>query len=263
MSEYLIFYENIYKRKEKPEEHIEFEKIKGFIKDFNLSGKKCLEIGSAKGIFQNLVDDYTGLDVAKSLATYYKKPYVTVNEDGTYPFEDNTFDGIWSCDTHEHIPNLNQALIELKRVLKPGGIVYFAPAWQVSSWVAEGISVRPYKELTPKQKIIKALIPLRRSVLWRSLFVFPKRIFRHLLFIAGKKYDKMIYKKLKPNYEIFYTSDSDACNSLELHDAILWFESNGFRCISHPMHLKAFLVRTGALVFKKLELKHQNVQAPG
>lgn len=47
-------------------------------------------------------------------------------------------------------------------------------------------------------------------------------------------------------------SDSDACNSLDIHDAILWFESNGFSCLSHPMHFKAFTCHSAqGLVFRK------------
>jgi hypothetical protein len=136
-------------------------------------------------------------------------------------------------------------------VLKPGGVVLFAPAWQCRPWTAAGYAVRPYGDLTIKGKIIKALIPLRDSIWWRSISILPKRISRHLLFILKVRSNEILYKKLKVNYDYFWTSDSDACNSIDPHDAILWFEHNGFKCRSHPMHLNAFLVRTGTLIFKK------------
>jgi len=253
---YRKFYEEIdreerYASQKAPEEHASYQKLINFINEFGLLDKKCLEIGSSVGIFQDMVADYTGLDIAASLSKYYRKPYLIVNEDGSYPFPDHTFDGIWAITVHEHIPNLNQALFELTRVLKVGGVVFFEPAWQCRPWAAEGLAVRPYRELGIWDRLLKALIPLRDSVLWRSLFIFPKRLYRHLLFLLGGKVGQLPYKKLRPNYGHFWTSDSDACNSIDPHDAILWFVSNGFLCLSHPLHLRTFLVRTGPLMFQK------------
>jgi len=250
------FYKNIdrkqiYSATDAPEQHKSFGDLKQFIEEFDLTEKFCLEIGASKGVFQNIVKNYSALDISTSLAKYYQKSFFTVNDDGSYPFDENIFDAIWTIDVHEHIPDINQALFELKRVLKPGGVVYFAPAWQCRPWASEGYAVRQFSDFAIKGKLIKASIPLRDSVLWRSFFIFIKRIFYHLSFLFGKKYYKLIYKKLNANYDIFWTSDSDACNSIDPHDAILWFESNDFKCLSHPLHLKAFFVRAGALIFQK------------
>lgn len=38
------------------------------------------------------------------------------------PFDDNTFDLVFSSHVLEHIPNMNKAIEEIDRVLKPGGI---------------------------------------------------------------------------------------------------------------------------------------------
>jgi len=38
------------------------------------------------------------------------------------PFEDNTFDLLWSMESGEHMPNKAIWLAECKRVLKPGGV---------------------------------------------------------------------------------------------------------------------------------------------
>ena len=37
-------------------------------------------------------------------------------------FPDNTFDGYWSVQTLQHIPDLRKALFEAKRVLRPSGV---------------------------------------------------------------------------------------------------------------------------------------------
>lgn len=257
MSEYKTFYDE--RRQEtyahnyeetSAEKHPHYPELKDFINRFRLSDKRCLEIGSSGGFFQDVVDDYYGTDIAESLAKYYHKPY-KVAEGSYYPFEDDMFDAIWTITVYEHIPELQKALQEIKRLLKPGGVVLFVPAWQCRPWAAEGYAVRPYADFDWTGKLIKASIPIRDSVLWRSIFVFPKRFARHAMFLAGYRFSNIRYRKLKANYEIYWTSDADACNSIDPHDAILWFLSNGFECISHPTHLSAFLVRTGPLVFKK------------
>ena len=232
------------------EMHSRYAELRAFIERFNLGEKRCLEIGSSIGLFQDMVADYWGTDIAESLGQHYHKPY-SVAGNAHYPFEDNMFDAIWTFRAFEHIPALQEALLEVKRLLKPGGVVLFAPAWQCRPWAAEGYAVRPYRDFGMKGKLIKASIPLRNSVLWRSLFIFPKRMFRHLAFITGYRYERSRYNKLKANYEVFWTSDSDACNSIDPHDAILWFLGHGFACLSHPSHLSAFLVRTGGIIFRK------------
>lgn len=234
----------------RPEEHTHYAVLKSFIDNYALQDKKCLEIGSSGGFFQDMVEDYYGTDIAESLSQYYHKPY-RVSEGEQFPFDDQMFDAIWTIAVFEHIPHLQEALLEIQRLLKPSGVVLFAPAWQCRPWAAEGYAVRPYKDFGLKGKLTKASIPLRDSVLWRGLFVFPKRLIRHLRFCLGHQYTDIQYKKLTPNYKVYWVADADACNHIDPHDAILWFASHGFDCLSHPLHARAFMVRTGSLVFRK------------
>lgn len=234
----------------KPEDHAYYLALKAFIDRYQLERKRCLEIGSSGGYFQDMVDDYWGTDIAQSLARYYHKPY-RVASGGHYPFDDAMFDAIWTITVYEHIPELQEALMEIRRMLKPGGVVFFAPAWQCRSWAANGYAVRPYSDFDWKGKLIKASIPLRDSLVWRPMLIFPKRLVRLARFLLGYQYAEIRYKRLVPNYATYWTSDSDACNHIDPHDAILWFQSHGFECLSHPTHLSAFFVRNGALIFKK------------
>ncbi len=231
-------------------DHDWYPALRAFIREHRLQDKRCLEIGSGNGVFQDMVEDYTGTDVAESIAERYHKPYV-VARGGRYPFEDASFDAIWTITVFEHIPELQTALEEVKRLLKPGGVVFFAPAWQCRPWAADGYEVRPFSDFDWKGKLIKASIPVRDHVLWRSLFIFPKRVARHLAFLRGRRFRELLYEKIEANWDTYWVTDADACNSIDPHDAILWFSSNGFDCVSHPSHLRAFLVRTGGLVFKK------------
>jgi len=236
---------------EKPGDHSFYGPLKRFIDGYSLYEKKCLEIGSARGLFQDMVEDYTGTDVAESVRGDFHKPYKVMEPSGRYPFDDEAFDAIWTITVYEHIPDLQKALLEIDRLIKPGGVVFFAPAWQCRPWNADGYPVRPYSDFGWKGKLIKASIPLRNSVFWRSMFLFPKRFFRAFAFAMGNEHPLIKYRKIKPNWDHYWMSDADACNSIDPHDAILWFESHGFRCLSHPLHRKAFLVRTGGLVLRK------------
>lgn len=227
-----------------------YPELVDFIERYDLAGKRCLEVGSSGGGNQDLVDDYWGTDIAESLASAYHKPF-RVAEGPRYPFDDEMFDAIWTIATFEHIPDLQTAMLELVRMLKPGGMLFFSPAWQCRPWAAEGYAVRPYSDFGPNGKLIKALIPLRDSVVWRSAFLFPKRLWRHLGYLLGRRYPEILYRRLDANLETFWMSDSDAFNSIDPHDAILWFESHGMECLSHPMHRAALLVRTGRLILRK------------
>jgi SAM-dependent methyltransferase len=61
---------------------------------------------------------------------------VTVNGDATrLPFPDGTFDRVIASEVMEHIPNDSDALDELVRVLRPGGVI----AITIPSWLPEKV----------------------------------------------------------------------------------------------------------------------------
>ncbi len=210
--------------------HPFYSLVHDFVKKWNLKNKKCLEIGSDKGIFQDIVEDYTGVDIAEQLGKYYHKNFVVTNG-ALLPFPDSSFDAIWTYATHEHIPDIELALGEIIRVLRPGGVCLFAPAWHTRPWFAQGYQVRSYKDLTFKEKIIKITIPFRDSILFRWPLVFLRRLLGLFLYFLSEGRPKPLrYRKLQANYEKYWQSDSDACNSLDPFDAILWFRSRGIIC---------------------------------
>ena len=50
------------------------------------------------------------------------------------PFPDDSFDVAWSSCAFEHFPDLDAALAEVRRVLRPGGVLFakYAPIWSCS-----------------------------------------------------------------------------------------------------------------------------------
>ena len=169
------------------------EQIGAFVKRFNLSDQPVLEIGSGRGYLQDAAQNYTGLDISPTVARFYHKKFV-LGSATAMPFPDNSFEAIWSIWVFEHVPNPEQAFREARRVMRDNGVLFLFPAWNCTSWAADGYEVRPYSDFGVAGKLIKASIPLRSSQLFKV--------------------------------------DSDAVNSIDSHEAILWFLSRGDECLN-------------------------------
>ena len=253
-SDLKIFYDreylgSKYANTRRPEDHPFYAELKSFINKYQLHKKKCLEIGCGRGSLQDLVTDYVGVDISDSLKEYFHKSFYQASAT-ELPFEDNTFDAIWTYAVLEHVPHPEKCLKEIRRVLKNNGILILLAAWQCRSWAADGLPVRPYGDLDLKRKLTKALIPVRDSILYRSSFIFPSRLIRTIEFLLSKKPLQFEYRKLNPNYEHFWMSDSDAVNSMDPYEAILWFLSRGDLCFSHTNWINRFFIRTGSIIFQ-------------
>jgi len=112
-------------------------KLEPFIKQIvqfeKWQDKKVLEVGCGIGIdgmeFAKNGSDYTGVDISeKSLElakTYFalneQKVNLLVADAENLPFENNTFDLVYSWGVLHHTPNTQKAIEEIYRVLKPEG----------------------------------------------------------------------------------------------------------------------------------------------
>lgn len=230
------------------EQHFAGRQLQAFIDQYSTRGKRCLEVGSGRGVFQDLVDDYTGIDLSESVASNYRKPFCAASAE-SLPFPDSSFDVIWSITVLEHIPDPEQALREMRRVLKFDGLLYLAPAWNCRSWICEGIPVRPYSALSLRQKLIKLSLPVRDSLWFRAALALPRRLVRSGIGLV-KRTERLRFRKLPADYSTFWMVDSDACSSIDPFDAIQWFRSQGDLVLSHPRWRDAFLSRSEPLIVK-------------
>ncbi len=73
--------------------------------------------------------EVVGLDISKkNVEEYYKKwgKHCFLNSIHETNFLDNTFDAIYICGGLHHVlPLLNETILEIHRILKPGGFFYF------------------------------------------------------------------------------------------------------------------------------------------
>lgn len=231
------------------ESHSAHPYLVAFIEKCGLSTQRVVEIGCGRGLFQDLVDDYTGVDYSSQAGTFLHKPFVEASATAL-PFEDNSFDAAWTVWVLEHVPDPEQAFAELRRVIKPGGLLYLAPAWYCRSWAARGYPVRPYSDFGVRGKLIKASLPVRDTVLWRSVFVLPRRLVRAAERVVRHQPTKFRYRTLEPNYDTFWMADSDAVNSMDPYEALIWFTSRGDECLNYPSGLRRFFVRGGPIVLR-------------
>jgi SAM-dependent methyltransferase len=71
------------------------------------------------------ITEYTGLDIATAI-TYEDGIKPDFTWDGiTMPFNDNSFDTVMATEVLEHCPDPHLVINEIKRVLKPGGLIFF------------------------------------------------------------------------------------------------------------------------------------------
>lgn len=221
--------------------------VSDFVHTYGLSDKKVLDIGAGRGSLQDIVSDFTGLDISLSAQRFFHKPFVLASATAM-PFPDNHFDAVWTIFVFEHVPNPEAALSEMRRVVKSGGLLYVAPAWDCAPWVADGYPVRPYSDFGAAGKIEKASIPVQ--IYLRNLSKIPIRLLRSISWGVLNQPTRFHYRRLVPNYKHYWMEDSDAVNSLDRHEMALWFLSRGDQCLNCEGMLHGWLQENYPLIIR-------------
>jgi len=95
-----------------------------------------LDVGASTGIIDNFLSrlfaDVTGIDIDSEAIDHAVKDFSSehlhfiVGDAMSLDFSNNSFDVVICSQVYEHVPNAGQMMNEIFRVLKPGGICYFA-----------------------------------------------------------------------------------------------------------------------------------------
>lgn len=112
------------------------------------AGSSFLDVGCGAGYslmkaYSELGCDVKGIDpapgahgVGRFTEGLWKERPIIQGSAEALPFEDGVFDVVYSSHVLEHVENETQAINEMKRVLKPGGILIIGMPTAAMSWVA-------------------------------------------------------------------------------------------------------------------------------
>jgi hypothetical protein len=120
----------------------------------------------------------------------------------------------------------------MRRVVKDGGLVFLAPAWNCVSWAADGYDVRPYSDFGWAGKVTKASLRIRETSLFELCYTYPARVVQSLAWRLTGAPTAFHYRVLEPNYTHYWQPDSDAVNSMDPYEAYIWFRSRGDECLN-------------------------------
>lgn len=211
-----------------------------------------LELGCGMGALRDVHPNYIGSDLSFVALTCFVSSARRIQGDiQQLPFKDERVDFCFSWATLEHVPRPDCVLSEITRVLKPGGVALLTPSWFCRPWAAKGLPVRSYLELSWPDRINKATIPLRNSLIWRSALILPARLFREIRAAIRSQPLSFEYRRLSPNLAEYIYTDCDAFASLDPHAAILYFKTRGWKVLSHPKFKCRIMARHQPVVVQK------------
>jgi len=214
---------------------------------------RIVELGSGRGALKDCHQNYLGIDISHYALSEFLPGKGRVQADvESLPLKSNTVALLFTIATLEHIPHPERSLAEIDRVLRPGGIAYLFPAWFCRPWASKGLAVKSFAELSMWDRLVKATIPVRDSLIFRSAYILPLRIFRELRYTIWGRPLAFTYRRLTPNLEEYMTSDSDAYASMDPHTVIMYYRSRGYEILGARSLKQRLLVRHVPVVVRKL-----------
>jgi SAM-dependent methyltransferase len=222
---------------------------------------KILEIGPGFSFLKNIHPGWHGAEFSKTAVDFVKardgiSSKIFEEDSQSLSFSDESFEGIFSFSTFEHVPNPGLAFSEIDRVLKNGGFALIAPAWNCRAWTVKKIQQQPWKELKLIEKIESFCIPLLENLIFRAIIALPKRAWAELLmFLFPKRLIPLRLNVLSPRWDLIekfgHVSDDDAVSSIDPHSCILFFLSRNYKILSHPTFYQRFFSRHDPVCIQK------------
>ena len=143
--------------------------------------KQVLDVGCGAGYFTNYLKtrfsraDVYGVDISKTAITKAKKKYKNitfkrVNAEERLPFEDQRFDLVVCGNLIEHLVDVDNFLIEVNRVTKPGGkLILTTP--NLGSWLNRLLLLVGKQPYFAEASLIKTL-----PIFQIGAYIFPENL---------------------------------------------------------------------------------------
>jgi SAM-dependent methyltransferase len=121
--------------------------------DLPIAGRRVLDLGSGPGHYTAALEragavvaaaDLSGDDIGEAVG---KGLAGVVTDAARLPFPDGTFDGVFSSNLMEHVPDVGPVLDEIERVLRVGGWAWVSWTNWYSPW--GGHFITPFHYLGP------------------------------------------------------------------------------------------------------------------
>jgi len=154
-------------------------------KDGALAGQRVLEVGCGRGVGLEILlslgaTHVTGVDLdprmvalaQKRVARYGSRARAPVGDAEALDAPDGSFDVVVDYGILHHVPNWPQALRQIARVLKPGGVFYFEDVLKgfVSAWPIRALFDHPQDtQFTGREFRAELEAAGLRVSRWRSL----------------------------------------------------------------------------------------------
>ncbi len=196
-----------------------------------------LDIGCGTGYSSSLIAQtgkaVVGLDLSHMFLCdggYKDKINLIAADCSKLPFKEESFGFVGACAVIEHIPNLEEALTEMVRVLKPGGSIIIKSPNLLSPF----IPVRALLNLV----VGRPGIPVFAETMRQGL--------RTLLFNTSMSFKKMISSKIDftvryPDLTSPEKPDADAANLATQLEIKRFFRRAGLSIVTRPLVGKTFV----------------------
>ena len=115
---------------------------------------RVLELGAGDGVQTSALRELFNEVTPTDPAPFGDVDGMVVADAANLPFEDNSFDLIFSSNVLEHVEKLDEAFTEMKRVLAPGGVMIHS--MPTGTWKAVQLVGRPFASAV---KIFRRLLP--------------------------------------------------------------------------------------------------------
>tara|TARA_Y100000768_G_scaffold206872_1_gene155912 strand:+ start:4471 stop:5190 length:720 start_codon:yes stop_codon:yes gene_type:complete len=186
--------------------------VKRIIKLNNNSGKsaKLLDVGAGKGIQAAVFSKYFKIstldqhdDAKKILEELGIDCEVKFGnlENTSFPFDDNTFDYVFTKSVIEHIKNWEHFLSEIRRILKPNGtIIVMTPDWhsQQKNFYDDPTHIVPYTYRTLDRVLrMTNFSEINVQKIYQLPFTWENKILRIIPWFIKKLPDRFKWKDKK------------------------------------------------------------------